>query len=267
VIDLHCHLLPGIDDGSGSLAESVEMARLAVADCISVAACTPHILPGVYDSSGPAIRAGIAALQRKLDEAEVPLLLVCGADVHMAPNLLEGLRDRSIPSLGDSRYFLLEPPHGILPPRFDDCLFGLVSAGYVPVITHPERLGWIETHYFVIEQAVRIGAWMQLTAGSIVGRFGKRARYWSERMLEEGLAHIIASDAHNTDHRPPVMSGAFEVAAGFVGREEAVHLVATRPAGILKNLSPSEMPEPQRSAASDDPGMRFWRRAARHVGM
>jgi len=245
VIDLHCHLLPNIDDGSKSLEESLKMARIAVADGIRITACTPHITPGVYDNSGPAIEKAVVAMQAELDRAGIPLLLTTGADVHVAPDLLNGLKSGRVLPLGPSRYFLLEPPQGIVPPRFDEFAFGLISAGYVPIVTHPERMTWIESHYELVKRLVRSGVWMQITAGSLLGRFGRRARTWAERMLEDGLVHIIASDAHDTEVRTPRLRDAFHVVEEICGRDEAIHQVLTRPTGILRNAGPSDLPEPE----------------------
>lgn len=246
MIDLHCHLLPQIDDGSKSLDESLAMARIAVADGVRIVACTPHILPGIYENSGPAIRQAVAQLQGRLDEEGIPLLLAAGADVHIAPDLIDGLRGGRVPSLGKSRYFLLEPPQGVIPPRFEDFIFNLMSVGYIPVITHPERLSWIESHYDLVGRIVHSGAWVQITAGSILGKFGRRARAWSERLLDDGFVHIVASDAHDTEVRTPKLSEAVEAIGARIGREEAWHLVVTRPTGILRNQDPSEMPVPVR---------------------
>jgi protein-tyrosine phosphatase len=246
LIDLHCHLLPGIDDGATGLDESLEMARMAAADGIAVIACTPHILPGVYNNTGPAIRAAVAELQGEVNRAGIHLALTTGADVHLAPHLVESIRSGMVPTLADSRYFLLEPPHGIIPPRFESIVFDLVSAGYVPVITHPERLGWSERDYALVGRLVRQGCWMQLTGGSLLGRFGRRALAYCVRMLEDGFAHIIASDAHDRDRRPPLLSAAFRAAADIVGKEEARHLVNTRQAGIMNDLNLRAQPEPPR---------------------
>jgi protein-tyrosine phosphatase len=244
LIDLHSHLLPYLDDGARTLDQSLEMARIAIDDGITVSACTPHILPGVYNNSGPTIRAAVAALQRKLDEAAIPLILTTGADVHLAPNLLENLKSGLVPSLGSSRYFLLEPPQSILPPRFGEYVFGLLSAGFVPIVTHPERSPWIESQYELMISLVRSGAWMQITAGSILGKFGAAARHWSMRLLSEGLVHIIASDAHDTEARPPRMKEAVAVVEGVLGRTEAMNMVVVRPAGALRNVDPAKLPAP-----------------------
>jgi protein-tyrosine phosphatase len=246
LIDLHSHLLPGIDDGSKDLAMSLAMARMASCDGISTIACTPHILPGVYNNNGPAIRGAVARLSQSIAEAGIPISLVAGADVHIAPDLDIQLRDGRALTLNNSSYLLLEPPHHVLPPRLEDLIFGLQTAGYVPILTHPERLSWIEVHYDLIRRLVSSSVLMQITAGSLMGRFGRRPRYWAERMLDEGLCHLLATDAHNTEQRPPRMADAREFVAQRLGDDEAINLVLRRPQGILDNLSPAELaPLPQ----------------------
>jgi protein-tyrosine phosphatase len=253
MIDLHCHLLPGVDDGAPDLATSLAMARIAVGDGIAVAACTPHIYPGMYENSGPAIRQAVVELQNHLDEAGIPLRLTAGADVHIAPDLVAGLRSGRVPSLHDSRYFLLEPPHHVAPPRFVETVRDLLAAGYVPVITHPERLTWIEDRYEIFEELARQGAWLQVTAGSLTGRFGEAARYWAERLLDEGWVHILATDSHGADRRPPLLAEGQRAAERWLGVEEAVRLVETRPHGILTNWKPEQLPRPPALAVETDP--------------
>jgi protein-tyrosine phosphatase len=242
VIDLHCHILPGIDDGSRSLEMSLEMARMAVDDGITMTACTPHIYPGLYMNDTAGIEAARDQLQRSLDDDGIPLKLTIGADVHLVPGLLEGLRAGKVPCLHHTRYLLLEPSHHVAPPHFQDSVFQLVAAGYVPVITHPERLTWVEDHYPVFADLVRQGAWMQITAASLTGVFGARAKYWGERFLGDGLTHIIATDAHSNGRRSPVMSKARDIAERMLGREEAQLLVRGRQEHMLRNDLPSAVP-------------------------
>ena len=242
MIDLHCHLLPGIDDGAPDLDVALAMARCAVADGIRVVACTPHIYPGLYENTRAGIEAAVAAMQERLHRDAIPLTLTTGADTHLAPDLVEGIRSGRIPTLHGSRYLLLEPPHHVAPPRFAESVFRLQAAGIVPVITHPERLSWIEPHYADFVQLARGGAWMQVTAGSLTGRFGRRPQYWGERMLDDGLVHILATDSHHVDRRPPLLAEGRDAAARLVGEEEATHLVDTRPRGILANAGPEKLP-------------------------
>ena len=257
MIDLHCHMLPGIDDGAPDLAVSLAMARMAAADGITTIACTPHIYPGLYENTAAGIAKAIDALRSALSEAGIALELTIGADTHLTPDLVEGLHSGRIPTLGGSRYFLFEPPHHVEPPRFEDSVFAVMAAGYVPVITHPERLTWIEDRYAVFPRLARAGAWMQITAGSVTGRFGRRPRYWAERMLDEGIVHILATDSHHVDRRPPLLAEARAAAAQRLGAEEATHLVLTRPRCILDNWAPDKAPSLPGARPS---GSRWWRR-------
>lgn len=244
MIDLHCHILPGIDDGSRSIEMSLDMARMAVDDGITMTACTPHIYPGLYMNDTAGILAARDALQRTLDDKGIALKLTFGADVHLVPRLLDGLHAGVVPSLHGTRYLLLEPSHHVAPPHFQESVFQLVADGYVPVITHPERLTWVEDHYEVFGALVRHGAWMQITAGALTGGFGARAKYWGERFLGDGLTHIIATDAHSSGKRSPVMSKARDIAERMLGREEAELLVRGRPQMILDDAAPSTVPQP-----------------------
>ncbi|NDK38733.1 capsular biosynthesis protein [Pseudoxanthomonas gei] len=259
MLDLHCHLLPGIDDGAVDLDMALEMARMAVADGIRTVACTPHIYPGMYDNSGDGIRTAIAAFRLDLAAHDIDLQLVEGADVHLDQGLSESIRAGRIPTLAGSRYLLLEPPHHVAPPRFEETVFQLMVAGYIPVITHPERLSWIEGHYEVFQRLVKAGSWMQITAGSVTGRFGKRPQYWAERMLDEGLVHILATDAHHPRRRPPLLAEGRDAAARRVGEQEATHMVFTRPQGIVDNVEPGDLPAlVQKTIPTTPPSV--WRR-------
>jgi protein-tyrosine phosphatase len=244
VIDLHCHLLPAVDDGAQDLSVALDMARAQVAQGVEVVACTPHILPGLYHNSGPEIRQAIQTLQAVLDQEGIPLRLAVGADVHMTTNFIDGLRSGQLLSIADSRYVLVEPPHHTAPPQLEDFFFNLVVAGYVPILTHPERLSWVPARYETIKKLVRAGVWMQITAGSFTGAFGRNALYWAERLLDDGCVHFIASDAHDAQRRPPDLAAGCESVAKRVGAEEAQHMVLTRPLGILKDQPPSSLPGP-----------------------
>jgi protein-tyrosine phosphatase len=245
MIDLHCHMLPGIDDGAVDLDTSLEMARIAVADGITMTACTPHIYPGLFENTGEQIKRDVDHLRTRLQEAGIPLELTYGADVQLVPEMLQGLRSGHMPTLNGGRYFLFEPPHHTVPAGFQRMIFDLVASGYVPVITHPERLTWLDDeHYPWFVEAAKTGAWIQLTAGAVTGRFGRGPKYWSERFLGDGLVHILATDAHEPRHRPPLLAEARAAAEAFVGGEEAERLVSGRTRAIIDDLDPASLPPP-----------------------
>jgi protein-tyrosine phosphatase len=259
VIDLHSHILPGIDDGAPTLEVALEMAAIAVADGIHTMACTPHIYPGMYMNDGPGIERARQCLQETLDRRGLTLRLVTGADVHLVHGLLDGVRSGAVPTLHGSRYLLLEPSHTTPPPRFEESVFSLVAAGYTPVITHPERLTWVENHYPVFLRLIGQGAWMQVTAGALTGAFGKRAKYWGERFLGEGHTHLLASDAHSAGRRRPELGPARAIAERLLGKEEAARLVLERPLAILENRPPEEVaPLPASGRPEKNRWSRWW---------
>lgn len=245
MIDLHSHTLPGLCDGSQSLETSLAMARMAVADGTTHLACTPHVYPGVYNNSTETIAPALKALQASLDEHGIPLTLLIGADTHMVPEVIQRLKQGSIPTLNNSRYFLLEPSHHVPVVNFLDQIENYLNAGYVPLITHPERLHWVSEHYDEFIDAAKMGAWIQITAGAISGLFGKKAQACSERFLKDGFVHIIASDAHGTARRPPILSEGVAAAIRFTGDEaEVMRMVLERPQAILNDTPASEVPMP-----------------------
>ena len=245
MIDLHCHMLPGIDDGARDLDTALAMARIAVDDGIRVTACTPHIYPGLYENTADGIRQAIETFRAELQAADIPLEITIGADIQLVPELMEGLHAGWMPTVHQSRYFLFEPPHHVVPARFSESVFDTLAAGYVPLITHPERLTWLdEDHYDWFVDAARQGAWIQVTSGALTGRFGKRPKYWAEKFTGEGLVHILATDAHNTKNRPPLLAEGREAAAQLVGEAEAELLVEGRTRHILENGEPGRLPMP-----------------------
>ena len=244
MIDIHCHMLPAIDDGAKDLSTALCMAQMAVDDGITKTICTPHIYPGVYDNTRQIISDAVDDFKLRLEEAQIPLELGFAADTHMAPDLLDGIKQGRIPTINGSRYLLFEPPHNIAPPGFEEFVFGLLANGIIPVITHPERLKWIEQHYDVFVRVAYRGAWLQVTGGAITGKFGKRVRYWAERMLDENIVHVIASDAHNINHRPPIISEACHAAERWLSKEEISLMVNDRPLATITDRAPEELPIP-----------------------
>lgn len=231
-----------MDDGATDLNIALDMARMAVADGIKVMACTPHFMPGMYDNSATDIRNRVNQFQSILNNENIALHLVVGCDGHIRPDFLARLRNDEILRLNDSRYVLFEPPHNIAPQRLDDLMFNIVVAGYVPILTHPERLKWIEQSFDLVERLFQQGVWMQITAGSLTGRFGARPQYWAQKMLAQGMVHILATDAHNLKSRPPILSAAYEIAVKEVGLDEARNLVLERPVTILDDIPAAQAP-------------------------
>jgi protein-tyrosine phosphatase len=197
-----------------------------------------------------------------LEAEAIPLQLVAGADNHIVPDFVAGLRSGHLLTLADTRYVLVEPPHHVAPSRLDDLFFNIQVAGYVPILTHPERLTWIQNHHAMIKRLVASGVWMQVTSGSLAGAFGRDAQYWAERLLDEGCVHILATDAHDVRRRPPDLARGRDLAARRVGEKEAAYLVSDRPAGILSNRAPADLPAPAGlQSGGNDEGATLFARA------
>jgi protein-tyrosine phosphatase len=232
-VDLHCHLLPGIDDGARDLDAAVAMASLAVADGVRVIACTPHVIPGLYNFDSAFIAERVGALQAELLARGIDLLLVPGGDVHVVVDLPARLVDGRAPTLGASRFFLMEPPHDVCPPRLDRVVDRVLAAGFTPIVTHPERLAWVDRQERLMDDLHAAGCLFQITAASFTGRFGTQARERAGRYLSRGQVDLVASDAHDPVDRVPMLSRARTIVAGIVGEDAAEDMFCRRPAAIL----------------------------------
>ena len=260
MIDIHCHMLPGIDDGARNLETALDMARQAVDSGITRTICTPHIYPGLYENTVEGIAAATEAFQQELTGAGIPLTVSYGADIQIVPDLVQGLQSGRLPTLHGSRYFLFEPPHHIQPPGMLELIHSALAAGYVPVITHPERLTWVEEAYGQFVEAARRGAWIQLTGGSLCGVWGPRVKALTERFLRDGLTHIIASDGHNLSNRTPTLAAAREALLPLVGEAETLRLLEERPTAVWENRAPELVPPPAPERPAAPSRQSWWRK-------
>jgi protein-tyrosine phosphatase len=235
VLDLHCHLLPGIDDGPTTLEDALDLARAMVTDGITHAVCTPHVFPGRYDNVRTAIAQAFDGFAAELARAEVFLELSWAGEVRLTPEVLDLLAEGEVPFLGQvagKRTMLLELPDGMIPLGADRFTRALLRGGVRPVIAHPER------NRSVMEDPERLrpffddGCYVQLTAGSLVGQFGERAQTTARRLLDEGWVHAIASDCHNLGGRRPRMRDAQQWLEHHYGPEAARQLTVLGPAGL-----------------------------------
>jgi len=216
------------------------MARMQVDQGVKIVACTPHISPR-YPNTVDQIIARLEQLRIALAEADIPLQLASGADNHVTPDFAAKLRNGNLLTLGGTRYVLVEPIETAGPVGISAVFDDLLANGYVPVFTHPERMRWISEKYDLIEQLAARGVWMQITAGSLTGQFGSRARKWAERMLSEGLVQLLASDAHHPQKRPPNLDRGRLAAEQLLGPSIAQDLVVTGPTAIVENADPDNV--------------------------
>jgi protein-tyrosine phosphatase len=231
-VDIHCHVLPGIDDGAKSLDEALAMAEMAVADGIEAIVATPHQLGSHAKNTGEAIRAAAAAFQRVLKQKHIPLRVVPGADVRIEPDLPRKIRTGEVVTLGDrGRHVLLELPHDVYVP-LDRLLAELAAARLVGVLSHPERNHGILSQPGVLRPLVERGCLLQVTAASLLGTFGSQPEKLATSLIEQGLVHFVSTDAHSTHGRPPKLRAAFDRIVELVGEEVARDVCCRHPAAV-----------------------------------
>ena len=239
-VDVHCHLLPELDDGAASWDEALQMAEMAADDGIATIVATTHQL-GSYAANRPdAIRTQADRLQAELDERGIPLTVLPGADVRIEPGLIGKIRSGEVLTLGDrGLHVLLELPHEVYLP-LDRLLADLKKAGLVGILSHPERNRGIIAQPAVVKSLVRAGCLIQVTAASLTGGFGRRVRGVAEWLVKQGLVHLVSTDAHNTRSRPPLLAEAYDRVVELAGQAAATEWFCRSPAAIAagKRVTP-----------------------------
>ncbi|HEX2826108.1 MAG TPA: CpsB/CapC family capsule biosynthesis tyrosine phosphatase [Burkholderiales bacterium] len=236
MIDLHCHYLPGIDDGAQTLEESLDLARAAVSAGITTAVMTPHVHPGRYENNASSIAKLAAAFQRVLAHKQIPLAVRAGGEVRISADIIQMVEDQEIPFLGVSngyRIMLLEFPHSHLLLGADKLVKWLLARRIRPLIAHPERNKEVMRSVDKIAPFVDMGCLLQLTGGSIIGHFGKPAQDCAQVLLERGWAHVVATDAHNLKHRPPNLDLAYAALVEMGGEALAQRLTRETPSKLI----------------------------------
>jgi len=273
MIDIHAHILPGLDDGARTLDESVQMCWIGYKDGVRTVVATPHTLNGLYLNDRETILSKVKELNLALKQfglsndpnglndpndlngihtpasthlrshpmTQLPndlmtyFRILPGSDVRLCEKTLPYLDQGALMTIGDGkRYLFLEFPFHVIPYGAEEMIFQLTKRCIIPIITHPERnleIGQRPQRYY---EMVRMGCLGQVTAMSLTGEFGSKVRQIAEKLLKNRLIHFIASDAHSTDGRPPIISEGVKAAEKIVGKEEAQKMVTEYPQAILE---------------------------------
>jgi len=237
VIDLHCHLLPGIDDGPESLDGALAMARLAVANGIRTACVTPHLQVGRWENDIATIEPVVATYRAALAATDIPLEIVFAAEVRLAYEIVPLVQAGRVPFIGELdgyRVMLLEMPHSHVPVGAEKLVQWLIGQKIRPMIAHPERNKDVMRDPRKLMPLLAEGCLVQLTADAVAGEFGEEAARRSHEFLEQHWVTVLASDAHDTNSRPPRLLAGMEVAARIVGDAEARRLVEDMPRRLLR---------------------------------
>ncbi|MGI9460616.1 MAG: tyrosine-protein phosphatase [Pirellulales bacterium] len=235
--DIHCHVVPEIDDGSSSLAESVTMVQTAYEDGTTSLIATPHQLGKNRHVSSEVIRNGVSDLRATIDAEEIPVVIRPGADIRIDPELPKLLKQGKVLTLADrGKHVLLELPHDTYYP-LDQLLKSLRRQGLVGILSHPERNRGIIKNPEVMWDVVEEGGLLQITAASLTGAFGSSCQEIAELTVDEGLIHFIASDAHDTTHRPFGMRDAYDTICDMAGEKLADLVCCENPARVFEGAN------------------------------
>jgi protein-tyrosine phosphatase len=235
MIDIHLHILPGVDDGPANLDDALSLARSLVQEGVQIAVATPH-----YNDEFPRLTAReiferVQNLQQELDRRTIPLSLLAGHEALIKPGLVEDIQSGRLATLNGSRYLLLELWNSSWLPETERVIFELRAFGVVPVLAHPERYHVIQQDSRQLAALLEQGVLTQLTAGSLLGMQGNTIRKCAETLLKRGFIHCIASDAHGPGRRPPAIRQGMQIAERILGQVKAQHLIQARPAAMVQN--------------------------------
>jgi protein-tyrosine phosphatase len=241
MIDLHCHFLPGVDDGPETMDQALDLARAAVADGIQVSVLTSHVHPERYGNTRSSLQSSLTAFAGRLAEERIPLSIRLGGEARLAPELLDLLVDDELPFIGHVdgyRILLLEFPHQMIPVGSYQLIAKLIEHRIRPLIAHPERNKAIMAAPEKIRPYTEAGCWLQLTAASLAGNFGEPAEETAWAMVEAGHTSVVATDAHNLENRPPSLSAGRAAVHARYGKAFADNMVRTLPARIVGLAAP-----------------------------
>lgn len=235
MIDLHCHYLPGVDDGAETLGDGLALCRAAVDNGITEAVLTPHVHPGRYDNTRTSLEPRFNSFRQAVEEAGIPLKLHLAGEVRLLPESLELIARGELPLLGrwqNALCALIEFPHDKVPVGAFEAIAYLRRRGVCPVIAHPERNRAIMRDCSLLQPFVAARCLLQLTAGSVCGTFGSQAQAAAHEIIESGWATVVATDSHNLDARPPNLREAHEYLARRYGPALADRLTCENPKTI-----------------------------------
>jgi len=244
-IDIHTHILPGLDDGPLTLDQSIPMAHTAAQDGTTTIVATPHSRDMEIEQSPPEKVNEVAdllnnSLRNDSTEENIPgIKILTGTCNHLTTSLPELIESGKANTLNRTRFLLVEPPFGRLPNYMEDVLGRLLTQHLVPVLAHPERNIEFQRKPKRLQQLVEEGTVVQIASGSLTGQFGDEAKKTAEQFILHGMAHVVASEMHaNKPPRSPILSDSFSVVAKLIGEKSSIDLFETNPKMLLEGRLP-----------------------------
>ena len=239
MIDIHAHILPGLDDGPVTLDDALKMARIAVKDGIKVIVAAPHCLNGRYNNYRKGIISACSEFNLILKKERIPLEVLPGSEVHLGMEILDELESGRLMTLNDTgRYFFLEIPNQFIPRILVPFIARLKEMDVTPIIVHPERNMTIQRNVTLLHDLISAGALSQITGRSLTGGFGRLASQCCLRIIKFNLAHFMATDAHSPETRPPILSKAVEKLSVLTDKAHAERMMLVAPGMAIEGEKP-----------------------------
>ena len=232
-IDMHSHILPGVDDGAADYAMSMRMLRLAAAEHIGQIILTPHHKPMRRNVSREGMQKRMEKLREAIAEEKLPLQLYSGSELYYSSELLEELEKGEACTLADTPYLLIEFDPGEAFERIRNGLYQMLSGGYRPILAHAERYRSLAAKMERVEELTQMGAYIQINAGSVTGKFGFQTRQAARQLLKTGQVHLAATDAHDEGRRGPFLKECGDYIRKKYGQEYERQLLSINPAKII----------------------------------
>ena len=246
MIDIHTHILPGLDDGAQDLEAALQMAQAAAADGIDRIIATPHVITGSFDYSREQILTAVNQLNAEITARQIPVQILPGGEYRLEADLPARLRAGNVLTLNDSRaYLLVELPSSLLPPDYERFIYDIQVQGIIPIIAHPERNKVIMKNPAILKKMTDRGIMAQLTTASVTGDFGKEIHKCARQLIEQGSVQFLASDAHTHEgHRSLNLSGARDTIKKDYGDVYAQVLVEENPSRLINGRDLRPQPPP-----------------------
>lgn len=233
MIDIHCHILPYIDDGAESMEEAIKMARIAYSEGITNIVATPHYIEDVGYPSYDEISQRVEKIKIAIKSEGIGVEIIQGSEAYITWNLPLSIKNRDIPTINNTQYLLVEFPMFNMPIYSEDVIYKLKLMGITPIIAHPERYRYVMENPNILIKYIDIGALCQINSGSITGKFGKKIMKISKTLLSHDMVHFVASDGHSSGARAPILRSAYQKVRDIYGEKKSEKLFKINPQRII----------------------------------
>ena len=235
MIDIYCHILPNVDDGSESLEESIEMAKIAESEGITRIVNTSHCHFDFKYKKGNELKLELEKFNQALKEENINIEVLLGNELYYTSDLIERFDELDFFSMNNSKYILMEFSPINFPKNIEDVIYEIKIRGYIPIIAHAERYKQVQEDVNIVLDCIKEGALIQVNASSILGKNGEKAEDTSKKLLDNNMVHFVATDAHSSNRRRPLIKDSYNYILKNYGKEVSEKLFIENPTAVIEN--------------------------------